>query len=68
VTISDLCDGQSLEGAHELNVDRTTDQALAIMRDPQSIATVFTVEVPDGTDIVVDVEDPDDPVRLRNHL
>ena len=29
VTISDLCDGQSLEGAHEFNVDRTTDQALA---------------------------------------
>ena len=39
--------------------------ALVIVGDPQSIATVFTVEVPDGTDIVVDVEDPDVGLTVR---
>lgn len=41
-----------------------TCQALAIHRDPQSIATVFTVESAAST-LIIDVEDPSNPVRLK---
>ena len=43
-----------------LDADDAVDaalQALGIMRDPASVATVFTVTGPDGRRVVVDVED-----------
>lgn len=40
-------------------------QALAIHRDPASVATVFSVVAPDGSTTRIDVENPNDPVVIE---
>lgn len=41
------------------------EEALVIMRDPTSIATIFRVDGPDGKTGVVDVEETGNPLWLR---
>lgn len=48
----------------DLDSDDATDaavQALEIMRDPASVATVFRIYEPDGRSVLIDVEDPESP-------
>ncbi|MGI8547379.1 MAG: hypothetical protein ACR2M1_08585 [Gemmatimonadaceae bacterium] len=40
-------------------------QALGIHRDPESIATVFTVLNPDGSSVAIDVENPNEPIVIE---
>ena len=56
--------------AWSMNIDAESPadaarQALGIHRDPESLATVFHISSDDGTDTVIDIEDPDEPVTLR---
>ena len=39
-------------------------QALGIHRDPGSIATVFHIYGDDGSDTIIDIEDPNEPITL----
>jgi len=56
-----------VEWSINLDADSPEDaarQALGIQRDPGSLATVFHMYGDDGSDTIIDIEDPDNPITL----
>jgi hypothetical protein len=47
------------------NPAEAAEQALAMMRDPHSTATIFRVDGPDGRTGVVDVEEAGNPLWIQ---
>lgn len=56
-----------VEWSIDLDAESPVDaarQARGIQQDPGSVATVFHIYGDDGSDDIIDIEDPDEPISL----